>query len=104
MAAPAVIEADFPFVVFSLEADRDYLLARHLSFTGHGFHSRAGFLGQQACEKYMKAVLVQERGKYLLTHQLFPLAEACAELDPFFAEEETKNTLRAFDSFEQVGR
>jgi HEPN domain-containing protein len=104
MATPRVIKTDFPFVVFSIEADRDYLLARHLSFTGAGFHSRAGFLGQQACEKYMKALTVQSQGEYLQTHQLLPLADACAKIDPYFADEKTRNTLRNFDYFEQVGR
>jgi hypothetical protein len=55
-----IVPTDLPFTAFSMEADRDYLLARMISFLGGGFHSRAGFLGQQACEKYMKALTVQE--------------------------------------------
>jgi hypothetical protein len=104
MAAPKIIKTDHSFTVFSIEADRDYLLARQINFFGGGFHSRAGFMGQQACEKYMKAVSVQATGKYLQTHILLKLAEFCAALDPYFAEPGTQKTLQTFDYFEQVGR
>src|SRR5579862_6210480 len=104
MAAAKTIKTDFPFPVFAMEADRDYILARHTSFLGVGFHSRAGLFCQQACEKYMKAVTVQARGEYLQTHQLLPLAEACSTIDAFFSEEATQSILRDFDYFEQVGR
>lgn len=101
---PAVIKTDFPFSVFSLEADTDYLLARHISFVGAGFTSRAGFFGQQACEKYMKALSVQERRAYLQTHKLLLLSDFCVDIDPFFARADTKETLRVFDLFDQLGR
>ena len=102
--APPIIKTALPFPVFSLEADRDYLLARHINILGAGFHSRAGYMAQQACEKYMKAVTVQASGDYLQTHQLILLAEHCAKIDPYFAAASTIKALKVFDEFEQVGR
>lgn len=102
--ATRIKKTDFPFPIFSTEADRDYLLARHTNFLGPGFHSRTGFFAQQACEKYMKAVSVQARSEYLETHILLQIAEFCSDIDPFFADPSTKTTLEIFDNFEQVGR
>jgi HEPN domain-containing protein len=102
--SPKTIPTDLPFHVFSLEADRDYLLARMISFAGGGFHSRAGFLGQQACEKYMKAFLVQESKSSVQTHKLLKLAEHCSRFNSYFVQDEARNALRNFDRFEQVGR
>jgi HEPN domain-containing protein len=105
VAKPAqVVRTTLPFVAFSHEADRDYLLARMITFLGGGFHSRAGFFAQQACEKYMKAVMVQQSSSYLQTHKLMELAEACAMFEPYFGEADTNATLQAFDYFDQVGR
>jgi hypothetical protein len=101
---PKTAPTDLPFHAFSLEADRDYLLARMLSFTGAGFQSRAGFLGQQACEKYMKAFLVQESKSYLETHKLHDPGQRCSAFNAYFAQSEARSTLRIFDRFEQVGR
>lgn len=52
--APPIIKTDVPFVVFSFEADADYLLARMIVFLGAAFQGKAGYFGQQACEKYLK--------------------------------------------------
>jgi HEPN domain-containing protein len=95
---------NFPFQVFSDEADNDYLLSRMIHFLGGGFHSRAGFFAQQACEKYMKALMVQETKSYIPTHKLLELAEACAPLDAFYADPRTIRVLKNFDYFDQVGR
>jgi HEPN domain-containing protein len=95
---------DFPFAVFSHEADQDYLLARMINFLGGGFHSRAGFFAQQACEKYMKAVMVQETRAYIVTHKLLEIAAACATFNSYFAEADTIRILEKFDYFDQVGR
>lgn len=99
-----LILTDFPFVVFSHEADIDYLLARWINFAGGGFYARAGFFAHQACEKYMKALTVQENGSYAETHKLLELAEQCKDFDPVFSKESTNDTLRQFDIFDQVGR
>jgi HEPN domain-containing protein len=104
MRQASSIKTDLPFTTFSIEADRDYLLARHISFLGSGFHSRAGYLGQQACEKYMKAISVQGSGEYLEAHALLKLAKFCEKVDSFFADNNTKEILQTFDYFEQVGR
>jgi HEPN domain-containing protein len=56
--APKLVKTEMPFWSFSKEADTDYLLARMINFLGAGFHSRAGFFAQQACEKYMKALMI----------------------------------------------
>jgi HEPN domain-containing protein len=101
---PPVKKTDFPFAVFSMEADKDYLLARMIHFLGPGFHARAGFFAHQASEKYMKAITVQNRGEYLETHNLKLLGDACAEFDPYFSEKETLRILEQFDLFDQVGR
>ena len=64
------IKTDKPHPVFSLEADRDYIIARLVNFTGAAFSSRAGYYSQQAIEKYLKAFLVQESGEYPKEHDL----------------------------------
>ena len=99
-----ITPTDMPFAVFSLEADRDYILARFISFLGAGFHSRAGYLAQAACEKYMKAYTVQEAKHYLAKHNLLELADTCQHFDSYFGEVETRRILAQFDIFEQVGR
>jgi HEPN domain-containing protein len=101
---PKFKRTNMPFTVFSMEADYDYLLARLISFLGGGFHSRAGFFAQQACEKYMKALAVQRNGTYLETHKLFDLAEKCEPYGTIFSEAETKRILDQFDIFDQIGR
>jgi HEPN domain-containing protein len=102
--APKTIKTDFPFPVFSKEADQDYLLARLISFLGGGFHSRAGFFGQQACEKYLKALSVQMNGTYLETHKLLDLASVCESYGAYFSDKETRRILEQFDIFDQIGR
>ena len=101
---PKKITVDLPFNVFSYEADHDYLLARWINFAGGGFQSRAGFLAQQACEKYMKAVLVQATKQYLQTHRLLDLAKECRMHHALFANPDVIADLTKFDAFEQVGR
>ena len=102
--ATKLIKTEMPFWMFSKEADTDYLLARMINFLGAGFHSRAGFFAQQACEKYMKALTVQRDGTYLETHNLKELAALCVPYDPYFALTNTRQILERFDMFDQVGR
>lgn len=98
------ISTDKPFSVFSLEADRDYLLARLINFSGSGFASRAGYFGQQAIEKYLKALTTQEEKAYLKTHNLIELAKYCSKIDPFFADDKFLSKVKIFDDFREVGR
>jgi len=93
-----------PFWMFSVEADTDYLLARMINFLGSGFSSRAGFFAQQACEKYMKAIMLQLKSEYSDIHKLLPLADVCKQYDPYFAEKNTARILEQFDLFDQIGR
>lgn len=87
------------------EADIDYLLARLIHFTGGGFHARAGFFAQMACEKYLKALTIQNEGKFAdNSHKLLALAELCEAYDPYFSEAETRRVLERFDMFVEVGR
>lgn len=102
--APKIIKTDKPFWMFSMEADTDYLLARMINFLGASFHSRAGFFGQQACEKYMKALTVQRDNSYDETHALPSLATYCVPYDSYFAEKDTIRILEQLDLFDQVGR
>lgn len=98
------IATDKPFSVFSLEADRDYLLARLINFSGHGFASRAGYFGQQAVEKYFKALMVQEKKTYFKTHDLIELAKYCSKYDSTFSDEDFINKITIFDDFRDVGK
>lgn len=98
------ITTDKPFSVFSLEADRDYLLARLINFSGHGFASRAGYFGQQAIEKYFKALMVQEEKIYLKTHDLIELSKYCSKFDSVFSNDKFLGKVRIFDVFSEVGR
>jgi HEPN domain-containing protein len=93
-----------PFSALSNEADIDYLLARWLHFAGGMFAIRAGFSAQQACEKYMKAVLIQYESQYPNTHKLLKLADMCLQYSEFFGELETRINLQSFDVFDQIGR
>lgn len=98
------IATDKPFSVFALEADRDYLLARLINFSGNGFASRAAYFGQQAIEKYFKALTIDQEKKYLKTHDLAVLSEYCSKYDPLFAEEGFLQKVKIFDDFREVGR
>lgn len=90
--------------MFLLEADRDYIIARLVSFTGGAFGSRAGYFSQQALEKYIKAVSVQRSGKYIKVHNLKELAAHCAEFDKDFSDAGLIADLTIFDDFTEVGR
>ena len=98
------IETDKPFFVFSIEADRDYLLARLINFSGAGFAPRAGYFGQQALEKYMKAFLVQSVKNYPKTHDLFSIAKECSKVDEEFSKPDFIKDIKIFDDFREVGR
>lgn len=98
------IDTNKPFPAFSLEADRDYLLARLINFSGAGFAPRTGYFGQQAIEKYMKAFLVQNSEKYLKTHDLLDLANECGKVDKDFIDPEFLKDIKIFDDFEEIGR
>lgn len=99
-----VVKTDLPSDTFSMEADQDYVLARLISFLGMAYQNRAGYFSQAACEKYMKALMVQERKCFLQTHNLLSLADACKAFDPYFADDKMRLVLKQFDAFEQVGR
>jgi HEPN domain len=75
--ATKLIKPDKPFWMFSMEADTDYLLCRMINFLGSSFHARAGFFAQQACEKYMKALTIQDRSEYTEINNLVELAKFC---------------------------
>lgn len=98
------VVTDKPFTVFSIEADRDYLLTRLINFSGHGFASRAGYFGQQAIEKYFKALTVQEENAYLKTHDLIKLAKYSNKLDLTFSRVDFLGKIKIFDDFREVGR
>jgi HEPN domain-containing protein len=98
------ITTDKPFSVFSMEADRDYLLARLINFSGHGFASRAGYFGQQAIEKYFKALIVQEEKAYLKTHSLIELANFSSKYDSALSSGDFIKKITIFDDFREVGR
>jgi HEPN domain-containing protein len=104
MATREIKKTGLPFTAFSMEADHDYLLARMISTFGGGFGARAGYFGQQACEKYLKALSVQQDGTYLESHELLTLAAKCEPSHPFLAEKEAREALAIFDVFDQVGR
>jgi HEPN domain-containing protein len=95
---------DKPFVIFSSEADADYLLARMLNFAGAAFHGRAGYSAHQACEKYLKAFSVFGLGEFAYSHRLLDLAKHCAELNPYFENPDLISKLKIFDEFAEVGR
>ncbi len=98
------ITTDKPFPVFSSEADRDYILARLINFSGYGFAVRAGYFGQQAIEKYFKALMVQEEKVYLKTHDLIELSKHCFKFDYVFSSHEFLSKVKIFDDFREVGR
>jgi len=102
--APKIVTTDKPFTVFSVEADKDYLLARAMNIAGSAFHSRAGYSSHQACEKYLKAFMLQESGSYSEGHKLPELREICSKHDEIFNDDQIVETLRILDEFEQVGR
>lgn len=98
------LATDKPFFVFSLEADRDYLLARLINFSGSGFSPRAGYFGQQAIEKYLKSLMVQEDKVYLKTHDLIELANYCSKYDQNINSPDFIKKITIFDNFREVGR
>ena len=98
------ITTDKPFSVFSLEADTDYLLSRLINYSGSGFASRAGYFGQQAIEKYFKALMVQEEQIYLKTHDLIELASYCSKYDSSLNNKDFIKNLTIFDDFREIGR
>ncbi len=98
------ISTDKPFPVFSLEADRDYILSRLINFSGSGFSSRAGYFGQQAIEKYFKALMVSQDKNYIKEHDLIVLSKYCSKYDSKFGKEEFLEKIKIFDDFREVGR
>jgi hypothetical protein len=102
--ASKLINTDMPFPVFAMEADYDYILARLINFVSGPFSGRAGFFAQQACEKYLKALSVQQEKAYLETHKLRELAAKCESYGAFFSDPETIRILEQFDMFDQIGR
>lgn len=99
-----MIKTDKPHSVFSLEADRDYIIARLVNFAGSAFSSRAGYYSQQALEKYFKAYLVQESGQYPKDHNLLELAKQCSRFHKDYAEKNFLNGIKMFNDFMDVGR
>lgn len=103
MASPKRVEEE-SFFVFLLEADKDYILARHINTLGGAYGSRAGLFGQACCEKYMKALTVERDGFYLQHHSLTRLARECEPYSDYFSLPSTKEGLELFEHFEQIGR
>lgn len=103
-ASPKRIKFELGWPAFVIEADRDYLLARWIHFSGGGFHARAGFFAHQACEKYLKAIMVAATGEYLQTHRLPLLANECSDLHKMFSHTVFRTTITEFDGFDEVGR
>lgn len=99
-----IVRTDKPFAVFSLEADKDYLLARLINLVGAGFSSRAGYFAQQALEKYLKAFSVQVGQEYLKDHDLVGIANHISKFNPVFLKDEFIKKLKVFDNFREVGR
>ena len=98
------ITTEKPHSVFSMEADRDYILARLINFSGAAFAPRAGYYSQQTLEKYLKAFLVQEAKAYPLTHDLLQLADECSKVDSEFKDKEFLDKLSIFNEFIDLGR
>lgn len=98
------VQTDKPFFVFSFEADRDYILSRLINFSGHGFSSRTGYFGQQAIEKYLKALMVYKEKGYLKSHDLISLAEYCSKYNKKFADVDFLKKIEIFNDFIEVGR
>ena len=101
---PRIVETDKPFPIFSIEADKDYLLARAMNFAGSLFHGRAGYCAHQACEKYLKALSLQAAKRYLESHVLPDLGAFCEHQYDRLKEPIVQETLKLFDKYEQVGR
>jgi hypothetical protein len=99
-----IVKTEMSFTTFSNEADVDYLLARLVARLGGVFLSRAGFLGQQAIEKHLKALSLQKTGAYAETHKLLKLARMAESYFPALKEPVAKEDFEMFDVFEQVGR
>jgi hypothetical protein len=99
-----LVKTDKPFAVFSIEADQDYLLARLISRCGIVFGGRVVYFGHQACEKYLKAIMVWAEGEYEEGHILHRLLKRCANINPIFDDPAIKRTLKIFDDFAEVGR
>src|SRR5688572_8847759 len=89
-----MVITDMPFSVMSSEADIDYLLARMIAFSGGHFQGRAGYFGQMACEKYLKALSIQEKGTHLEIHRLVDLAADCQKTYGFLGKKEVAEGLR----------
>jgi HEPN domain-containing protein len=95
---------DDPFIIFSTEADRDYILARMLHYTGTAFITRTAFFANQALEKYLKAISVQYFKRYKNTHDLIELAAIAAEAQPYFTHPQLLKNLHNFNEYREVGR
>lgn len=98
------IQTDKPFFIFSLEADRDYILSRLINFSGSGFSSRAGYFGQQAIEKYLKALMVYKEKYYSKSHDLISLAKHCSKYNETFSDVDFLEKVTLFNDFIEIGR
>lgn len=69
------------------KAEQDFALAEHLLSENTGFLAAAGFHWQQACEKFLKALLVARQIEFPKTHDLDELLDLIATAEPGLADE-----------------
>jgi HEPN domain-containing protein len=69
------------------KAEQDFALAEHLLSESAGFLPAAGFHWQQACEKFLKALLVSRQVEFPKTHDLDELLDLVASVEAGPAED-----------------
>ena len=67
------------------KAEGDFHTAkREAKVTARSNYDAACLHSQQCAEKYLKAFLVLNKTKYVWTHNLIQLLDACVRVDPIF--------------------
>ena len=99
-----VIKTEFSALNFVDLADRDYIAARLLTFTGEPLWRMAAYHSHQAIEKYLKSLLVQEEQSYVETHKLIELSELAGKHFSDLREKDYTKSLELFDQPEQIIR
>lgn len=99
-----IITTEFSAFDFVDLGDRDYIGARLLYFCGKSLSRLSAYHAQQAIEKYLKALAVQETGSYLKTHPLVESANFIKEFFPQLVEDHFLDSLRELDTPEQIAR
>lgn len=95
---------EFSYLEMVRLADKDYIGARLLTFSGKAMWPLAAFHSHQALEKYLKALLIQETGEFQQIHNLKKLRKLCEKINDLFKEEEVGVLLEELDLPEQVVR